>query len=407
MSSASEERTYRLSQRLAQLEPSATGSMGARIARLKAQGISVISFGLGEPDFDTPTPIKDAAIDAINRNMTHYTPVGGTADLKKAVAAWVEKEQGIAYKPNQITTTAGAKEGLYLAFQAVCDPGDEVIIPAPYWVSYVEQVKLAGATPVIVKTDESTSFKMTAEQLRAHLTPKTKVVVFNSPSNPTGAVYSEAELKALADVLRDSEALIFTDEIYGDICYVPYTRWLHAAPDLADRTVLFSGASKAYAMTGWRFGYVAAPAPLIEAISNIQSHSTTHTASITQYAALRAYTPSEEIAETVKDMVAAFRERRDLIGEALSSVDGVTLDPVPEGAFYVFPNVKGLLGRPLRNGTVCNTSVELTDYLLDNAYIGMVAGEAFGAPGYLRLSYAASNADISEGMKRFAEAVNS
>lgn len=405
MSSAAEKRTYRLSERLAQLEPSATGSMGARIARLKAQGISVISFGLGEPDFDTPTPIKDAAIDAINRNMTHYTPIGGFADLKKAVAAWVEKEQGTSYAPNQITTTAGAKEGLYLAFQAVCDPGDEVIIPAPYWVSYVEQVRLAGGTPVIVPTDESTSFKMTADQLKDALSPRTKVVVLNSPSNPTGAVYSESELQGLAAVLRDSDALIFTDEIYADICYVPYTRWLHAAPDFADRTLIFSGASKAYAMTGWRFGYAAGPAPLIEAITNIQSHSTTHTASITQYAALRAYTPSDEIAQTVKEMVQAFRERRDLIGEALSNVSGVTLDPVPDGAFYVFPNVTGLLGRPLGDGTVVQSSAELTNYLLDNAHIGVVAGEAFGAPGYLRLSYATNNADISEGMQRFAKAV--
>jgi aspartate aminotransferase len=379
--------------------------MGARIARLKAQGVSVISFGLGEPDFDTPAPIKAAAIQALERNQTHYTPTGGTAELRKAVARRAELDNGVAYAPAQITTTTGAKEALFLAFQALLDQGDEVIVPAPYWVSYVEQVKLAGATPVIVHTEEANGFRLRPEQLRAALSPRTRALVLNSPSNPTGAVYTAEELAALAEVLRGSDALVVSDEIYDAICYVPYARWLRVAPDFADRTLVVSGASKAFAMTGWRFGYAAGPAPLIEAMMNVQSHSTTHTSSITQAAALAAYTPSDELDAAVAAMVRAFRERRDLIGEALSSLPGVSCT-VPDGAFYVFPNVQGLLGRPLgQNGTVCESSQQLTDYLLDTAHIGVVPGEAFGAPGHLRLSYAASNADISEGIARFAEAV--
>lgn len=397
---------FHLSKRLAQIEPSATVGMAARVAKLRAQGVSVISFSQGEPDFDTPAPIKAAAIDAIERNMTHYTPTGGTTELKRAIAQQVERESGIAYTPAQISTTTGAKEALYLAFQALVDAGDEVIIPGPYWVSYVEQVRLAGATPVVISADESTGFKITAEQLAAHLTPNTRAIILNSPSNPTGAVYSDEELRALADVLRDTDVVVLTDEIYAAITYTgECPRWLRVAPDFADRTLVINGASKAYAMTGWRFGYVAGPAPLIEAISNIQGHSTTHTSSITQAAALAAYTPSDELTAAIDAMVRAFRERRDLIGEALSSIPGVRLDPVPDGAFYVFPNVEGLLNRPLREGAIAQNSSELADYLLDQGHIGVVAGEAFGAPGYIRLSYATSNANISEGMRRFAEAV--
>jgi aspartate aminotransferase len=405
VSSGTPERSYRLSQRAAQLEPSATGSMGARVARLKAQGISVISFSIGEPDFDTPTPIKEAAIHAINTNKTHYTPNGGLLELKKALSAWVSNEQGIEYAPNQIVTTTGAKEGLYFAFQAVVDNGDEVIIPGPYWVSYYEQVKLAGGKPIVVSTDESTGFKVTPEQLREALSDRTRVLLLNSPSNPTGSVYSAEELRALADVLGDRDILIFSDEIYADISYVPYSRWLKVAPEFTDRTLIFNGASKAYAMTGWRFGYIAGPAKLIAAVSDIQSHSSGHTSSITQHAALAAYTPSEEISNAVTEMVKAFRERRDLIGEALSNIPGVTLNPVPDGAFYVFPNVTGLLGKPLRDGTVVDNALDLANYLIDKAHIGTVAGEAFGAPGYIRLSYATSNEEILEGMRRFADAV--
>ncbi len=397
---------YRLSQRLAQLAPSATGAMNSKVAQLRAEGINVISFGIGEPDFDTPLPIKNAAITAIHQNYTHYTPVGGIADLRKAIAARAGAEQGVNYRPTQITTTTGAKEGLFLAFQSLCDPGDEVIVPAPYWVSYVEQVRLAGATPVIPITTEATGFKLSPAQLAAHLTPQTRIVLLNSPSNPTGAVYNAAELRALADVLAGSDALIISDEIYDAISYVDYARWLRAAPEFAERTLIVNGASKAYAMTGWRMGYVAGPQPIIDAIKSIQGHASTHTSSITQYAALAAYSPSPEIDAAIQSMVAAFHERRDIILAALAEIPGVICN-VPDGAFYVFPNVSGLLNRPLGpSGTLCATCDDLTCFLLEEAHIAVVSGASFGAPGYLRLSYATAREEIIEGMRRFRSAVS-
>lgn len=404
MNSIIQEYRPRLSSRLAQLEPSATVGLGNRIAQLRARGISIISFGQGEPDFPTPEPIKAAAVEAIAQNQTRYTPTGGIAELRQAIARRVELDTGIAYTPNQISVTAGAKEALFLAFQALCDEGDEVIVPAPYWVSYIEQVRLAGATPVIIHTDESTGFKITADQLATYLTPRTRVLILNTPSNPTGAVYDAAELRSLAETLRDTDVLVLTDEIYDAICYVDYARWLRVVPDFASRTLVVNGASKTYAMTGWRIGYIAGPEPIVGAIRAIQSHSTTHPTSIAQYAALVAFTPSDELDRSVATMVQAFKERRDLIIEALSRIPGVEC-MVPDGAFYVFPNITSLLNRPLRDGTVCATANDLANYLLDQALIGVVPGEAFGAPGYIRLSFAQSNADISEGMRRFAEAV--
>ena len=260
---------YRFARRLASLEASATAAMTARVAQMRAAGIKVISFSVGEPDFDTPEPIKQAAIAGIQANHTHYTPTGGTLELRKVIAARVSADQGLSYGIGQVTVTTGAKEALYLAFQALCDEGDEALIPAPYWVSYVEQAKLAGATPVTPQTSEQTGFKLTPDQLRASLSERTRIVVLNSPSNPTGAVYSAEELAALAAVLRDHPAIIITDEIYDAISYVPYTRLLRVAPDLAERTLVVNGAAKAYAMTGWRVGYVAGPQPIIEAIKAI------------------------------------------------------------------------------------------------------------------------------------------
>lgn len=396
--------TYHFAKRLAQLEPSATAAMTNRVAQMRANGIKVISFSVGEPDFDTPTLIKAAAIDAINANHTHYTPTGGIAELRKVVAQRASADQGITYGVGQVTVTTGAKEALYLIFQALCDEGDEAIIPAPYWVSYVEQAKLAGAVPVTPTATEATGFKLTPEQLRASLSERTRVVVLNSPSNPTGAVYSAEELAALADVLRESSAIIITDEIYDAISYVPYARWLRVAPDMADRTLVVNGAAKAYAMTGWRVGYVAGPQPVIDAIKAIQSHTSTHTSSIAQYAALAAYTPNPEVEATVQDMAAQFHRRRDLILDLLAEIPEVSCS-VPDGAFYVFPNVTGLLNRSLREGAVCATSEDLTNYLLETAHIACVSGESFGMPGYLRLSYATSDDEIVEGMRRFAAAI--
>lgn len=405
MTDTSGEASLRLSNRLAQLQPSATIGLIGRIAQLRSEGIEVISFGQGEPDFPTPEPIKAAAIEALNADRTRYTPAGGILELRQAIAQRVEQDMGISYTPNQVTVTCGAKEGLFLAFQALCNEGDEVIIPAPYWVSYIEQVRLSGATPVIIETDETTGFKPTAEHVASHLTPRTRAVVLNSPNNPTGAVYTHDELRLLAETLRPSNAVIISDEIYDAICYREYPRFLRVAPDFANRTLVVNGASKTFAMTGWRIGYLAGPEPVLKAIRSIQSHSTTHPTSIAQYAALVAYTPSEEMDRVIEERVHTFLERRAVILDALNQIEGVQCME-PDGAFYVFPNVSGLLNRPLRGGTVCQTSSELATYLLEHAHIGVVMGEAFGAPGFLRLSYAQGTESIVEGMRRFAEAIN-
>ncbi len=395
----------RVSRRLDHLSPSATVGLGGRIAQMRARGIDVISFGQGEPDFPTPAALKAAGIAAIEQNQTRYTPVGGPAELRAAIARRVSEDTGLPFTAAQVSATAGAKEALFLAFLALCDEGDEVIVPAPYWVSYVDQARIAGATPVIVPAGPETRFKITPAQLEAALTPRTRAIVLNSPSNPTGAVYTADELRALAEVLRPSRAFVIADEIYDAIVYGPYARWLRVAPDLADRTLVINGASKAFAMTGWRLGYVAGPQDVIEALKAIQSHSTTHTASISQAAVLPAYDGSADIGAEVARMVAAFRERRDTIVGLLRAIPGVEVD-MPDGAFYAFPRITGLLGRPLGpEGRTCASDDELADYLLDAAHIGVVPGSAFGAPGFLRLSYATSKEQIIEGMRRFAEAV--
>ncbi len=394
-----------LSKRLAELQPSATIGLIGRINELRKQGIQVISFGQGEPDFPTPEPIKKAGIDAIEKNLTRYTPAGGIPELREAIAKQEAQATGLKWEAAHVVTTSGAKEALYLAFQAICNPGDEVIIPAPYWVSYIEQAHLAGAVPVIIPTDESTGFKITAEQLSAHLTPNTRALVLNSPSNPTGSVYNADELAALAEMLRPTEVIVLSDEIYDRVCYVPYARWLQVAPYMEGQTLVFNGFSKTYAMTGWRVGYVLGQVPIVASMKAIQSHSTTHPASIAQYAALAAFADPNEMDKLIEERLAAFRERRDLIVDTLSKIPGVSC-AVPDGAFYVFPNVSGLLNRPLKNDTLCATSEELATYLLEQAHIGMVFGEAFGAPGYLRISYAQSKDAIEEGMRRLTEAVS-
>jgi aspartate aminotransferase len=394
----------KLSKRLDVLSPSATVGLGAKVASLRAKGIDVVSFGQGEPDFPTPAALKAAGIAAIQQNQTKYTAVGGPQELRVALAQRLSADQGISYSAAQVSATTGAKEGLFLAFLAICDAGDEVIIPAPYWVSYVDQAKIAGATPVIIEAGPESHFKITAEQLRAAITPRTKVFMLNSPSNPTGAVYSAAELRALADVLHGSEIIVISDEIYDAITYTEYARWLRVAPEYADRTLIVNGASKAYAMTGWRFGYIAGPLAIMEGIKGIQSHATSHTSSITQSAALAAYDGSVDLAPDVAHMRAAFEERRDRIVSLLHDIPGVQI-ALPDGAFYAFPDVRGLLGMPLANGTICQNDDELAAFLLESAHIGVVPGSAFGAPGFLRLSYATSMAQIEEGMRRFASAV--
>lgn len=397
--------SLRLSRRLSKLQPSATIALIGRIAKLRAEGVPVISFGQGESDFPAPEPIKAAAMAAVEKNQTRYTPAGGIPELRRAIAQQVERDTGIPYTPSQVAVTAGAKEALFLTFLATCDEGDEVIIPAPYWVSYIEQVRLAGATPVIVNTNQQTGYKVTSDLLAAHLSARTRAIVLNSPSNPTGAVYTAEELSALAKVIADTQALVITDEIYDRICYKPYARWLRVAPEMANRTIVINGPSKTFAVTGWRIGYAAGPEPLIKAIVDIQSHSTTHPASLAQYAALAAYTPSEELDRIVAEREAIFRQRRDLVVQTLQAIPGVSC-LVPDGAFYVFPDVSGLLNRPLNQGVVCRNSNELAFYLLDHAHIGVVAGEAFGDDRAIRLSFAQDEESIKEGLRRFAEAVS-
>ncbi|MCS6772764.1 MAG: pyridoxal phosphate-dependent aminotransferase, partial [Thermoflexales bacterium] len=390
----------RLSARTRAVQPSATMSVEGRVKQMRAAGEPVIGFGAGEPDFPTPEPIKQAAIEAIQRNFTRYTETGGMAALKEAIAARESENTGLSYTPAQVAAHVGGKESLYLAFQALCEAGDEVLIPAPYWVSYVEQVRLAEATPVIVPTTAADHFKVNGDILAHYTTPRTRMLVLNSPSNPTGMVYSREELESIAEWARHNDVIVLSDELYDRIVFnPPYPRWLRVAPDLYDRTVVINGLSKAYAMTGWRLGYAVGPEWIIKAMLKIQSHSNSHPTSITQAAALYAYT--HDLEDEIARMVAAFKERRDWIVAALNAIPGVHC-VMPEGAFYVFPDFSGVLGRPLKYGRVCESTEALAMYLLDTVKVGIVHGEAFGAPGCARLSYAMGLDQIKEGIARIA-----
>jgi aspartate aminotransferase len=379
-------------------------ALDARAKALKAAGQPIISFGVGEPDFPTPEPIKQAATRALAENATHYTTVGGEPGLRKLIAERTAEITGVPFTGSQVITTSGAKEALYIAMQLLCDPGDEVILPAPYWVSYAEQARLAGATVVPIATDPP-NWKLTPADLERRLTPRSRVLVLCTPCNPTGAVYSDAELAALAEVLGDTEVALLVDEIYARISYVPVGRWLRAAPQLADRSLIVDGVSKAYAMTGWRLGWLVGPLELIEMASALQSHLTSHPSSITQRAATFALGSPGSVEGIVDEMVRVFRQRRDAIVSGLSAIDGVECT-LPDGAFYVFPDVRGLLGRRLGpNGQTVSTSAELAAYLLDEARVATVPGEAFGTPGFLRLSYALSIDQLEEGVARVQTAL--
>jgi aspartate aminotransferase len=379
-------------------------ALDARAKALKAAGQPIISFGVGEPDFPTPEPIKEAASRAMTDNATHYTTVSGDPALRKLVAERTAEMTGVPFTWNQVIATSGAKEALYIAMQVLCDPGDEVLMPAPYWVSYAEQAKMAGA--VVVPIDSSPPhWKLTPDDLRRHLSPRSRALVLCTPNNPTGAVYSDTELAALAEVLGDSELTIIVDEIYARISYVPVGRWLRAAPQMADRSLIVDGVSKAYAMTGWRLGWLVGPPDLMESASALQSHLTSHPSSITQRAATFALESNAAVEQTVDEMVGIFRERRDAIVAGLSAIQGVECSK-PEGAFYVFPDVRGLYGRPLGpNGKVVNSAAELSAYLLDEALVVTVPGEAFGTPGFIRLSYALAMDQLNEGVNRLHTAL--
>ena len=393
------------SSRARQIEASASMALDARAKALKAAGQPIISFGVGEPDFPTPEPVKEAANLALAEDATHYTTVSGDPALRKLVAEHTAETTGVPFTWNQVIATSGAKEALFIAMQLVCDPGDEVLLPAPYWVSYAEQAKMAGARPVAISTP-SPSWKLSPEDLRAHLTPRTRALVLCTPSNPTGAVYSDAELAALAEVLADRDVAVVVDEIYARISYVPIGRWLRAAPDMADRSFIVDGVSKAYAMTGWRLGWLVGPPELMEVASAIQSHLTSHPSSVTQRAATFALQGQPAVEAAVDEMVAVFRQRRDAIVAGLSAVDGMECAQ-PDGAFYVFPDVRGLFGRPLGpKGRVVTSSAELCAYLLDDALVATVPGEAFGMPGFVRFSYALSMDQLQEGVARVQAALH-
>jgi aspartate aminotransferase len=378
-------------------------ALDARAKALKAAGKPVISFGVGEPDFPTPEPIKHAAQRALGANATHYTTVGGEPALRQAIAERTAETCGVPFGPAQVVATTGAKEALYLAFQALCDAGDEVVIPAPFWVSYAEQARLAGAQPIIVQTEPGT-WKLTPERLRQHLSPRTRVLSLCTPSNPTGIVYTDGELAALAEVIADSpSAAVVVDEIYARISYVPVGRWLRAAPRLADRTLIVDGMSKAYAMTGWRLGWLVGPEPIVGAAAAIQSHLSSHPSSVSQRAALYALGGDAAVEAEVDEMVRTFKRRRDAICAGLNAIDGVQC-PAPDGAFYVFPDVRGLFGRPLgERGVVLESSEAIATYLLDEALVSAVPGEAFGVPGFIRFSYALALDELQEGMARIQQ----
>ena len=395
-----------LSARAQAVSPSATMALDARAKALKAAGKPVISFGVGEPDFPTPEPIKAAANQALAANVTHYTTVNGDPALRQAIADRAAEVTGVSFGIGQVIATSGAKEALYLACQAVCDPGDEVLVPAPFWVTYAEQVRLAGATPIQIDTSPP-SWKLSPEVLRQHLTPRSKALMLCTPSNPTGAVYGDAELAGLARVVAEAGLVAIVDEIYARISYVPVGRWLRAAPQLADRSFIVDGVSKAYAMTGWRLGWLVGPPELMDLASAVQSHLTSHPSSITQRAALFALHNDPRVEATVDEMVRTFRQRRDAIVEELSKVEGFEC-PTPEGAFYVFPDARALLNRPLGpKGKVVSSTVDLSAYLLDEALVNTVPGEAFGTPGFVRFSYALGMDELREGIHRIAAAVAS
>lgn len=390
-----------ISDRVNALAPSQTLAMSQKSQELKARGVDVINLSVGEPDFNTPNHIKTAAVKAIDNNFSFYTPVPGYMSLRKAISETLKKENGIDFAPEQIVVSGGAKQSLCNVVLAVVNPGNEVVIPTPAWVSYVEMVNLAGGKSVEVPATIENDFKITPEQLRSALTPRTRLIMFNSPSNPTGSVYSREELQALVDVLADyPDVLVLSDEIYEHINFTGSFTSMASFEAIADRTAIVNGVSKAYAMTGWRIGFLAAPLWLAKATSKLQSQYTSGACSIAQKAAEAAYTGPQEC---VEDMRKAFERRRDLIVGLARTIPGWKVNE-PQGAFYLFPEVSSYFGK--RNGDyVINNDSDLAMYLLQEAHVATVAGSAFCAPGYIRMSYATSDDNIREAMERIKNAL--
>ena len=397
----------RISARIAAISESATLAVDAKAKALKAAGRPVIGFGAGEPDFPTPDYIVEAAVEACRTPRFHkYTPAGGLPELRGAIAEKTLRDSGYQIEPTQVLVTNGGKQAVYEAFAALLDPGDEVLLPAPYWTTYPESIKLAGGVPVEVITDETTGYLAEVDQLEAARTERTKVLLLCSPSNPTGAVYPRERLEAIGDWALEHGLWVVTDEIYEHLVYAgaEFHSLPVVVPGLADRTVVLNGVAKTYAMTGWRVGWLAGPADVVKAAANLQSHATSNVCNVAQAAALAAVSGD---LSAVAEMRAAFDRRRQIMVRMLNEIPGV-LCPEPTGAFYCYPSVKGVLGKEIR-GRRPQTSVDLAALILDEVEVALVPGEAFGTPGYFRLSYALSDADLAEGVSRvgklLAEAV--
>lgn len=392
-----------LSNRLQRLAPSATLAMSQKSSEMKAQGIDVINMSVGEPDFNTPDHIKQAAKQAIEENYSRYSPVPGYLDLRQVIAHKLEQENHLSYTPAEILVSNGAKQSVCNAVLALINPGEEVIIPAPYWVSYPQMVKLAGGEPVIVEATFEQNFKMTPEQLEAAITPKTRMIILCSPSNPTGSVYNKEELRALANVILQHEDLfVLADEIYEHINYVGRHESIAQFPGMKERSIIVNGVSKAYAMTGWRIGYIAAPEWIVKGCNKLQGQYTSGPCSVSQKAAEFAYTQSQEC---VEEMRKAFERRRDLIVELARQIPGLEVN-VPEGAFYLFPKCSSFYGSKVSaTGRTISNSTDLAMYLLEEAHVATVGGDAFGDPDCFRMSYATSDDNIREAMRRIGEAL--
>lgn len=385
-----------LSDRITRLASSATLAMSQRSSEMKAQGIDVINLSVGEPDFDTPDHIKEAGKKAIDDNFSRYSPVPGYADLRQAIAQKLRDENSLEYSVNEILVSNGAKQCVCNAVMALINDGDEVIIPAPYWVSYPQMVKLAGGVPVFVRAGIEQDFKITASQLDAAITPKTKMLILCSPNNPTGSVYTKDELRSLADVIKKHENLIvLSDEIYEHIIYIGKHESIAQFSDIKERTVVINGVSKAYAMTGWRIGYMAAPEWIIKGCNKLQGQYTSGACSVSQKAAVSAYTSSQDCVETMRK---AFERRRNLIVSLAKDIDGLEVN-IPQGAFYLFPKCSSYFGKSDGTRTI-NNSNDFAIYLLEEGHVATVAGEAFGAPDCFRMSYATSDEKLKEALQR-------
>jgi aspartate aminotransferase len=391
-----------LSERVKSLLPSPTLAIDSKAKKMKSEGVDIIGFGAGEPDFDTPDYIKEAAINAIREGYTKYTPASGSQELKKAICEKLKRDNGLEYDVSEVIVSCGAKHVLYNVFQAICNDDDEVILPAPYWVSYTEQIKLAGGVPVIVETTRENAFKVMISQIEAAITERTKAIVLNNPCNPTGAVYDKDTLQALAELAVSKGLLVISDEIYEKLVYDGAKHFSIASfgPEIRDLTVTINGVSKSNSMTGWRIGYAAGNSSLIKAMSNLQSHSTSNPNSIAQKATIAALMGPEEAVEEMKEK---FSQRRDRLVELINTLDGVSCDK-PMGAFYVFADISGLYGREIA-GRKIRSSDDVCDVLLDAARVAVVPGSGFGAPNYIRFSYSTSMESIEEGMKRIAQVI--